>query len=176
MATPRPVPLTAFQVRPAVPADASAIYLLWLRARAHNARIDPRIVLAPVGPEQFEAALRTQLERNTASVFVAECGGRIAGFISGAIESAGPDRLPERHATIGYLWVEPPYRRRGIARALVDAIARWAAAIDGVRHFEMPVLAADDEAARFWAALGFRPFISRLWAPLGFEPGEAAPA
>lgn len=172
MATPRPVPLTAFQVRPAVAADAGTLYPLWLRAREHNARVDPRIVLAPVAPEQFEAALRSQVERGTASVFVAECGGNIAGFISGAIESAGPDRLPERHATIGYLWVEPMYRRRGIARALVGAIARWAAAIDGVRHFEMPVLAADEEAARFWAALGFRPFIARLWAPL--EPGEEA--
>jgi GNAT superfamily N-acetyltransferase len=171
MASLRPVPLTAFEVRRAVPGDARQLYPLWQRAREHNARIDRRITLAPVDPDQFATALQTQLERKSAIVAVAEVGGsELAGFISGAIESAGPDRLPERHATIGYLWVEPPYRRRGIARALVAEVATWAAAIDGVCHFEMPVLAADQDAARFWAALGFRPFITRLWAPL--QPGD----
>ncbi|WP_322818656.1 GNAT family N-acetyltransferase [Tepidiforma sp.] len=167
MASLRPVPLTAFGVRRAVPADADQLFPLWQRAREHNAKIDRRITLAPIDPEQFAVALHTHLQRKSTIVLVAETArAELAGFISGAIESAGPDRLPERHATIGYLWVEPPFRRRGIARTLVAEVARWAATIDGVRHFEMPVLAADQDAARFWAALGFRPFIARLWAPL----------
>jgi ribosomal protein S18 acetylase RimI-like enzyme len=160
----------AHKVRPATPADAPALFVLWQRVREHNARVDPRVILAPVWQEQFAGALENQLNRPTATVIVADIGSELAGFISGAIESAGPDRLPERHATIGYLWVEPPFRRRGIARALVRAIAEWASSQDGVSHFEMPVLAADEAAARFWASLGFRPFITRLWAPL--NPGE----
>ncbi len=172
MASLRPVPLTTCEIRPATPADAPGLYLLWQRAREHNARLDPRVVLAPVAPDQFATALERQLNRGAATVFVAADRTRLAGFVSGAIETASADRLPERHATIGYLWVEPGYRRRGLGRALVDAVARWAAGYDGVRHFEMPVLAADAEAARFWEALGFRPFITRLWAPLAREPDD----
>ncbi|GIW13050.1 MAG: hypothetical protein KatS3mg062_0489 [Tepidiforma sp.] len=172
MASPRPVPLTGYRIRTAVPGDAELLYDLWQRARQHNARVDPRILLTPIGLDQFAADLRARLGRGTATALVAEVAGGLAGFITGAIESAGPDRLPERHATIGYLWVEPPFRRQGIARALVEGIAQWASAIDGISHFEMPVLSADETAARFWAALGFRPFITRLWAPLQPEPEQ----
>ncbi len=170
MASLRPVSVGALTVRPATSADAQALYPLWQRARQWNSARDARVRYAPVDAAQFALALQSQLARPTATVLVGLYGQQLAGFITGAIESAGPDRIPERHATVGYLWVEPPYRRRGLARALLDAVRAWAIAQDGVSHLEMPVLAADDEAARFWAAMGFRPFITRLWAPL--EPAQ----
>ncbi|WP_322795986.1 N-acetyltransferase [Tepidiforma sp.] len=174
MAALRPVPVAGHGIRRATRDDAAALYVLWSRAREHNARIDPRIVLRPVSPEEFADALAAQLGRESSVVFVSDGGpGGLRGFISGSIEAAQPDRVPERHATIGYLWVEPQWRRQGIASALVGELRRWAAALDGIRHLEMPVLAADSAAVHFWQALGFRPFITRLWSPL--EPEEDAP-
>lgn len=174
MAAPRPVSVAGHGIRRATREDAAALYVLWSRAREHNARVDSRIVLRPVSLEEFAGALAQQLSRESSAVFVADGGpGGLRGFISGSIEAAQPDRVPERHATIGYLWVEPRWRRQGIARALVAELRRWAAALEGVRHLEMPVLAADAAAVHFWQALGFRPFITRLWSPL--EPEEEAP-
>ncbi len=128
--------------------------------------MDRRVIPAPVTEPEFLADLEQALARKASVAFVAQVGEELVGFISGAIEANQPDRLPERHATIGYLFVDEPHRRSGIARALFGAVAAWASEQEGVSHFEMTVLAADEGAAAFWRSIGFSPFISRLWAPL----------
>jgi GNAT superfamily N-acetyltransferase len=97
---------------------------------------------------------------------VAEDDGQVAGFITATIEQSQPDRLPDRHATIGYLYVDPQYRRKGVGRDLVARIFAWAREQEGIVHVEMPVLANDTGAEPFWRSLGFSPFIQRVWAPL----------
>jgi len=139
--------------------------------RSYHASRDPRIVPAPVSPEEFAVAVRASVERDTATAFVAEDAGRIVGFVSGAIEANQPDRLPERFATVGYIYVVPGERRQGIARQLIQAMKQWASG-SGVNHMEMSVLAEDTEAAEFWQAVGFSPFLVRLWMPIddGMRP------
>ncbi|MFN8508350.1 MAG: GNAT family N-acetyltransferase [Dehalococcoidia bacterium] len=153
-------------IRIAAPADGPAIYRAWGAIREHYAATDGRVVNAPVGEPEFIAALRDSIARATSCTMVAERGEALAGFISGGIEQNQPGRLPERHATIGYLYVAPEHRREGIGRQLVGALSAWAAKQDGVNHLEMTVLARDSAAAAFWRSLGFAPFIERLWAPL----------
>lgn len=173
MATHRPVPVTAFTVREAREADAPALYAAWQRLRAHNEHVDRRVISAPVSELEFVNDFRQRLARPRSVALVAEVEGELAGFIAGNIERNQPDRLPEEHATVGYLWVEDRFRRRGIARALFERVADWARAQDGVAHFEMAVLTADAAAAGFWRSIGFSPFIERLWAPLSAPEQDA---
>ncbi len=173
MAAVRPVPIGGVRIRPATPGDGPALFGMWQRAREHNALVDRRIIPAPVSRPEFLAQLHDILERRQPAAFVAEVNGELAGFISGGVEANPPDRLPERHATIGYLFVEERFRRRGVGRALFGAVARWARDIEGVSHFEMTVVAADAGAAAFWRSIGFSPFISRLWAPLSAPEQDA---
>lgn len=158
--------MTATTVRPAREADGPAIYRAWQALRSLNAGIDSRVIQVPISEVEFMAGLRDGFSRPNARVFVAEHDGRVAGFISAAVEVNQPDRLPERHVTVGYLYVDPAHRRQGVARALLDAVREWARTIEGVVHLEMTVLEADSEAVGFWQAAGFRPFLKRLWAPL----------
>lgn len=153
-------------IRAASPADTPLIYRAWMSVREHYARTDARVMNAPVTEPEFAAGLRDTIARATTIALVAEDAGELVGFLSGGIELNQPDRLPERHATIGYLYVDPAHRRDGIGRALVAALGEWAAKQDGVGHLEMTVLARDEGAAAFWRSLGFSPFIERLWAPL----------
>lgn len=161
------------RIRPAQPSDGPALFAAWSSLRSHNAAIDRRIVPAPVTEQEFLEAFSQILQRRAGATFVAQCEDRLAGFLTGSIEANQPDRLPERHATIGYLYVEPFCRRQGVGRELFTAFARWAGSFDGVDHFEMPVLALDQGAEAFWKALGITPFIQRLWAPVsaGENPG-----
>ncbi|MGE5597447.1 MAG: GNAT family N-acetyltransferase [Hyphomicrobiales bacterium] len=159
-------------VRPLHPGAVPGLYRAWQALRQYNASLDPRIIPTPVSEAEFGIAARELIERPVAAAFIAEDAGEVVGFITGAIEQNQPDRLPERHATIGYLYVEPTRRREGIGRALIDAAREWAAKQEGVSHIEMTVLAQDIDAARFWQAVGFTPFIQRLWAPLE-PPGDA---
>ena len=158
-------------VRLATSGDATALYEHWSALRRYNASIDARVIPVPVGREDFAAGLDSVLARQTSVAFVAELGGTLVGFISGGVENNQPDRLPELHATVGYLWVAVSARRTGIGRQLVGAVTEWAAKQEGVAHMEMTVLAADQEAATFWRSMGFSPFIQRVWAALPTEGG-----
>lgn len=173
MAKDRPVPVTDFVVRPALMDDATALFHAWQRLRNHNAEVDRRFIPAPITQDDFVSDLGELLKRAQSATFVAECQGALAGFISGRVERNQPDRLPDTHVTVGYLWVEERFRHLGIARALFAAIADWAGRQDGVAHFEMAVLGADSGAAAFWRSIGFAPFIERLWAPLSAPERDA---
>ena len=173
MATGRPVPVAQVTIRPATPADGPGLFEHWQRARQHNVAMDRRVVHIPVSHDEFVSDFRLMLERRSSAAFVAEIAGELVGFISGSLEANQPDRLPERHATIGYLYVDERQRRNGIGRRLFEGVAAWASKQDGVSHFEMTVLTADGDAAEFWRSIGFSPFISRLWAPLSAPEADA---
>lgn len=160
-------------VRPAAASDGPALYAQWMAVRQYNASVDRRIIPAPVSENEFLAGFLEMLARDVAVAFVAEVDGELAGFISGGLGANQPDRLPEKHATVGYLWVAGRFRRLGLGRRLFAAVAEWAATRDGVGHFEMPVLAADEDAEQFWKSIGFSPFIQRLWAPLSAPERDA---
>jgi GNAT superfamily N-acetyltransferase len=166
--------VSAVTVRPAQPADATQLYAAWQALRRHYAATDARIIPAPVSQAEFAEDLARRLARPNSAVFVATAtSGAIIGFITGSIDENQLDRLPELHATVGYLFVDPAARRHGAGRQLFASLAAWALTRDGVSHFEMPVLAVDSEAGHFWRALGFTPFIERLWAPLSAADGRA---
>jgi GNAT superfamily N-acetyltransferase len=173
MASHRPISVASHTVREVRPADGPALYGAWQRMRQHNAETDRRVIPAAVSEQDFTTDLQQMLARARSVAFVAEAKGTLAGFIAGSIERNLPDRLPEEHATIGYLWVEERFRRIGIARGLFEHVAEWARAQEGVAHFEMAVLTADAGAAGFWRSIGFSPFIERLWAPLSAPERDA---
>ncbi len=173
MASRRPIPVITHQVRPARRGDGPRLYAAWQNLRLHNAEVDRRVIPAAVTQSEFVADFEQLLERPRSVAFVAESGDSLAGFIAGNIERNLPDRLPEEHATVGYLWVEPAFRRRGLAKKLFEEVAGWANNQEGIGHFEMAVLSADSAAAGFWRSIGFTPFIERLWAPLSAPERDA---
>ncbi len=154
------------EIRPCRRSDGGGLHGIWEAVRHHNARIDPRIVPEEVSRAEFLAGLEASLQRAAAAAFVAVEKGDLVGFISAAVEATQPDRGGGSHVTIGYLYVDPRMRRAGVGQGLFEAVRRWARERGDVSHFEMPVLAADQEAAGFWRSIGFSPFIERLWAPL----------
>lgn len=160
------------RVREAALSDGPALYTAWQSLRSYNASVDRRIIPAPVSEPEFLSGLELILARATSATFIAEDEGVIVGFISGGVEANQADRLPEQHVTIGYLYVDPTYRRMGLGRQLFQAVASWAAGREDVSHFEMTVLAADGSAEPFWRSLGFTSFIQRLWAPLSVVDNE----
>lgn len=159
-------------IRKAITSDGHALYAAWEALRHHYAVVDRRIVPTPVSQEEFVADFGEMLARETSVAFVAELDGEIMGFLSGGIEANQPGRLPDRHASIGYLYVEPSARRLGVGTRLYEALVEWAAGHDDVAHTEMVVPASDLEASAFWHQLGFRPFLQRLWAPLTAGGGD----
>ena len=156
-------------IRRAHPDDAPALYDAWEALRRHYATADERVIYDPVSREEFVAAVGPTLLRPDSVTFIALDGERVSGFVTGAIEVNLPDRLPERYARVGQLYVEPGSRHEKLGRRLVAEFAAWAARHEGISHMEMSVLAEDSGAAPFWRSLGFQTYIERVWAPVPLD-------
>ena len=100
-------------------------------------------------PEGFAEALRAAVERGELEVLAAREEGRVGGVAVLAyrlsVSAAG------LFASIEDLYVEPGSRRRGVGRALLEAVGERCGA-RGVSYVEAQV---EEEAASFYAAAGY---------------------
>ena len=101
-------------------------------------------------PESFVRRLREAVEAGELEVLAARAEGRVVGVAVLAYRpsiSAGG-----LFASVEDLHVKPDARRRGVGRALLEAVGERCAA-RGVSYVEAQV--EDEEAAGFYAALGY---------------------
>lgn len=99
-------------VRPAEPRDADAVLALMEGLTRPPVAADP---------EPQRDVFLAHLERSDAKVYVAELDGEVAGAVSLRFVPRLNWTTPQ--AWIPDLYVDPAFRRRGAARALLDACA-----------------------------------------------------
>jgi GNAT superfamily N-acetyltransferase len=101
-------------------------------------------------PEGFAEALRAAVERSVVEVLAAREEGRVVGVAVLAyrlgVSAAGP------FASIEDLYVEPGARRRGVGRALLEAVGERCTS-RGISYVEAQ--AEDEEAVAFYGAVGY---------------------
>ncbi|HUW08863.1 MAG TPA: GNAT family N-acetyltransferase [Anaerolineae bacterium] len=81
-------------------------------------------------------------------VFVAEVGGKLQGFLDASLQ--GDEKLCWIHNLV----VDPPFRRRGLASALVEEAIRWGHQ-RSLRRVMLAVQSKNDPAIEFWQRCGF---------------------
>ena len=74
---------------------------------------------------------------------------------------------PQAPAELVAMWVEPDVRRRGIGKALVDRVCRWAAE-RGARSITLDLHEGNDAALRLYESTGF--VVVRGPAPTPYDP------
>jgi GNAT superfamily N-acetyltransferase len=103
-------------------------------------------------PESFAETLREAVEAGGVEVLAARAEGGVVGTAVLAyrlsISAAG------LFASIEDLYVRPDARRRGVGRALLEAVEERCAS-RGVSYVEAQV--EDEEAAAFYSAMGYEP-------------------
>ncbi|MFS1300448.1 GNAT family N-acetyltransferase [Streptosporangium longisporum] len=103
--------------------------------------------------EHGRARFADALEDPSRLVMVAEDGDRIVGHLTGALSEPTPMR-PVTVATLGSMYVQPPYRDRGIGTRLVEEFRRWAR-MHGARYAGVTAYASNEGAVRFYRKNGF---------------------
>lgn len=93
------------------------------------------------------AAVARYLERNPGLSFFAEIEGRIVGCAM-----SGHDG---RRGYLQHVAVDPAYRKRGIAHALVQNCLE-ALAKDGIEKVHLDVYATNEAAQTYWAKSGWK--------------------
>ena len=123
--------------------------------RLHHA-VDPSRFFLPENVEQGYAWwLRQEIERPEAVVMVAECEGEIVGYCYGAVEERDWAVLIEQHGIVHDVYVVESARRKGVARALVNAVIAKLEA-KGVPILKVSIMVQNEGAQRLVQSLGFQ--------------------
>jgi GNAT superfamily N-acetyltransferase len=103
-------------------------------------------------PEDFAETLWETVEAGSVEILAARAEGRVVGV--GVLAYRLSISAARLFASIEDLYVRPEARRRGVGRALLDAVEERCAS-RGVSYVEVQV--EDEEAAAFYSALGYEP-------------------
>jgi ribosomal protein S18 acetylase RimI-like enzyme len=91
-------------------------------------------------------------------VLLAEDDGEPVGYAYGQLQ-------PGQFVHVNIVYVVPEHRRRGVARALLNAFASRARE-QGIGHMSLDVATANADGREAWRRLGFTEWALRLTAPL----------
>lgn len=159
-------------IRSLTPEDHLAVLELHAELdRLHRDAV-PEVFRAPEPPRSAED-LRKLHDGASAVCLVAELDGVVVGFAN-AFVSDTPQHFvfrARRAVVIDGLAVAPHARRRGIGAALVRALERWAASLHA-DALELNVWTFNDDALRFYRALGYDVTRQRLTRPCATPPEE----
>jgi GNAT superfamily N-acetyltransferase len=81
-----------------------------------------------------------------AEVLVAELGSEIIGSGYARLEAAEPYLDHDRHSYLGFMYVVPAHRGKGVNRMIIDALEAWSLS-QGVTEMQLEVY-VDNAAAR----------------------------
>jgi GNAT superfamily N-acetyltransferase len=133
--------------------DLDALARLWTLSRPVHR------LSASAAAEDVAATLAVAIARDDVVAFLGTVDGEDAGF---AVLTRGPllPLIDEPTVSIEHLFVSESSRRRGVARALIARATTYAEQ-QGAGQVATSVPAAGRDGQRFFARLGFSPFVVR---------------
>lgn len=152
------MPRSTVEVGRAVPEDVDLLLTLVRQARDQDQQ--------PSREESasYRARMRSALSRPDVSVYLARCGGDPVGVVVLRLGETVP--LTGQEAVhVDQLYVDPRWRRRGVARQLL-AVAANAAEHFGAGDIVCSTPPGARDAQRFLARLGFTPLAVQRVVPL----------
>jgi GNAT superfamily N-acetyltransferase len=94
-------------------------------------------------------------------LLVAVAAGRVIGSGYARLVAAEPFLQHTHYAHLGFMYVEPEYRGRGINARLLEALRQWAAA-QGVSELRLKVYAQNTAARQAYEKFGFSPHLLEM--------------
>lgn len=154
-------------IRHAVDADYDELCPLFAALDAQHREARPDLFRAAAGPPRSREHVEGLIAGPHTALLVAECAGRLVGFATLVLNQRMglPIVVPARVAAVDNLFVDATHRRSGIGRALLARARAWAQAKDA-RTIEISVHEFNQDALRFYEAVGYATATRRLMAQL----------
>ena len=151
------MPVNDTHIRAAAQDDEPALLALIAAHQDYHRALEPHWPAGSDMAAEYLRYLRDQCAAHDGAIFVADDGGSLAGFVCVLSDQRGAPDNPDRHAFVQDVFVAHAYRRRGIARLLMDAAESFAAS-RGVHEIRLAVLERNTGAQAFYSTLGFRDY------------------
>ena len=98
--------------------------------------------------------LTEMLKDSAVEIIVAEINGKIIGSGYARIEEAKPYLRHAQHAYLGFMYVDPGYRGKGVNRKVIEALKIWAVS-QNVKEFRLEVYFDNTAAIKAYEKTGF---------------------
>ena len=151
-------------VRPARPADLDRLVTLQLALQDHLEASNSSLWrMSDQARTQLKGQIAARLAAPDSCVLVAEqVEDGVVGVIYGRVVT-NKGYTPSRTGMVDQAFVQPQHRRRGVGARLVAELCRFLAG-QGIEDLSLRYVTGNEEAAGFWAALGFTPRIVTVGA------------
>jgi ribosomal protein S18 acetylase RimI-like enzyme len=150
------------RIRKATAADIAALAGLNAHVQDEHVAAEPEIY-RPAHVREVEARYAEVLQQRDAEVFVIELDDEPAGLVvMREVRHDGHTFIhPVRQMVVDELVVARQHRRRGLGRALMDAVATRANEL-GLDRVVLDVRAHNEAAIAFYRAMGYAPLSLRM--------------
>lgn len=146
-------------VRKAILEDAEAIAQLHHELGVYHEPYHPIYSLNENPPQSAIALWKDKIKNSTSGdglVLVAE-DKDVVGFLNCIINDRNnPNWKIRKTGHIGAVYVSPAYRRRGVAKALIEEALKWLKE-QKIEYVDLNVSVQNPAATAAWTALGFKP-------------------
>lgn len=105
--------------------------------------------------------IKDLIERNDAFLAVAEIEGRIIGSGYALIEKSKPYKASEHHAYLGFMYVAPRFRGKGINGKLIQYLIEWSKE-NQLSEIILDVYAENESAIKAYKKIGFQPDLLKM--------------
>ncbi len=147
----------ALTIRVATADDLPVLRLFQQAIVSAERPFDPTLKPGELHYYDLEALLMEPQTR----LLVATDGAQIVASSYARLRPAMPYLRHPRYAYLGFMYVEPAYRGRGISGRLMEALRQWAQA-QGVTELRLEVYAANEPALKAYEKFGFRPHMLEM--------------
>jgi len=148
-----------YTIRMAERIDLDRLVVLQLALQDHLEASNPSLWrMSDQTRAQLKGQLAARLAAPDSCVLVAEQFEEGAvGVIYGRV-ATNKGYMPSRTGMVDQAFVQPQHRRRGVGSMLVAELCRFFVG-QGIEDLSLRYVTGNEEAAGFWAALGFTPRI-----------------
>lgn len=109
--------------------------------------------------------LENMISAASVEIVVAESGGEIVGCGYASIEDSKPYLTHRQHAYLGFMYVVPEHRGKGVNRLIIDKLKQWSVS-KGVTQMRLEVFASNPAAIKAYEKVGFAPRLLEMTASL----------
>ena len=111
--------------------------------------------------DTFYYDLPSLISDDNSRLVVVEVSGKIIGSGYAQVRSSKECLVHERHSYIGFMFVTPGQRGKGVAQKILDRLINWSKS-EGVKDIYMDVYAQNESAIKAYDKAGFKPCLLEM--------------
>jgi ribosomal protein S18 acetylase RimI-like enzyme len=144
-------------IRKAKPEDLDNLFQIKLDSKKEEKKVNKNMVSISKSKQHFYKYLKYDLTSKYRAVFIALDGKKPVGIIIGRIYRSLKVLGYERRASLGNLFVDKSYRKKGIAKKLIKALTKWCKKED-ITSITLSVYPQNTHVHEMYSKNGFEDF------------------